>query len=127
MTRYTTPSVADTLDLAADLIDQRGWSVGYGWDEDPTGSLCLEGGILAAIGIPGKDLDNGDFADFRACPAYTAVSDYLKSIGIRQNLINAKDDKVTLWRWNDNHATAKATVTGVLRATAQVEREKVAA
>jgi hypothetical protein len=70
MTKQMT--VSETLNRAADLIEERGWIAGEGWEHEQGGPLCLEGGILAAIG--------GSFmrGDHYRCPAYRAVTEYLK-------------------------------------------------
>lgn len=73
---------SETLNLAADLIQQRGWTTGS-WDA-PDGGLCLEGAINAARGMEGEI--------FCHCPAADAVRSYL---GTR-----------FLWAWNDHLRSA---------------------
>jgi hypothetical protein len=62
---------SEVLYKAADLIEERGWTEGVGWRHEDGGPLCLEGGILAAIG---GSFDKGDHY---GCPAYEAVRAYL--------------------------------------------------
>jgi hypothetical protein len=74
-------TVSETLNLAADLIEERGWRTGGGWyGTSETGPLCLEGGIQAAMGV-------AEGPGYR-CPAWQAVADYL---GLDSGL----------WQWND--------------------------
>ena len=106
----STLKTSEVLDLAADLIQERGWTTGsYGWPlwEESMAPLCLEGGIMAALGFASMSPDN---EAFRSCPAYWAVQDYLDTDG-------------PLWLWNDAGHTA-AEVIEVLRAAAAVERVK---
>jgi hypothetical protein len=63
-------NVSDTLNKAADLIEERGWETGQG----------LEGGIMAAIGMrfpnnEGESTDERHFVGLFTCPAYIAVSE----------------------------------------------------
>lgn len=105
-------STSEVLNKAADLIEQRGWTTGdHGWDwhRDATTPLCLEGGILAAMGIPAQ---GGAIARNQKCDAYRAVKDYLVSTGD----LPAGEH---LWRFNDDSAEER--VVGVLRATALIE------
>jgi hypothetical protein len=75
---------SEVLNRAADLIEERGWTSGEGWEHEKGGPLCLEGGILAAIG--------GSFlaGDHYLCPAYQAVKSYLRD----------RTDKAP-FMWND--------------------------
>lgn len=66
---------SDVLNKAADLIEERGWSTGDGWNHEDGGPICLEGGILAAAGI------NFMTGNKYACPAYKAVAAYLADGG----------------------------------------------
>ncbi len=75
------------LNRAADLIEERGWTKGEGWHHENGGPLCLEGGILAAIG---GSVEQGDHY---ICPAYKAVRDYLSTRTTSLPFI-----------WNDNLA-----------------------
>ena len=116
---------SEVLDLAADVIEQRGWITGS-WNNTRQGApVCIEGGIAAALGIE-VDLGGSDEAaydSFTSCPAYTAVREYL---GIH-------DDDL-LYGWNDEvasyaegvvqHAHTQEEVVEVLRAAAAVERAK---
>lgn len=78
--------VSETLNLAADLIEQRGWKQGpSGWDGGGSGELCVEGAIGAAIGIESMFSSK----KINACPAGAAVREYLGS------------EVEKLWSWND--------------------------
>lgn len=105
---------SEILDLAADKIQQQGWTKGSaGWPGIPEhkgegSKLCLEGGIMAAMGVvwdPGSGREV-----FTHCPAYAAVQEYL--------------EWGPLYAWNDSYATGEAQVIEVLRAAAAVERAK---
>ena len=110
----TTLPTSEVLHIAADLIERRGWSRGAGWGNGPGSSLCLEGGILAALGYEeGQEVaqDQEGHYHFRQCPAYVAVKEFL---GERM------EDTEHLWRWNDGQRQA-APVIEVLRAAAEAE------
>jgi hypothetical protein len=107
------------------LIEERGWATGSSAWGSPGGSaaLCLEGGIVAALGV---NLDDARaHREFEQCPAYRAVQSYLDLDTERHEDGWAEDP---LWRWNDRHGSA-AEVIEVLRATAVIEaaRESEAA
>jgi hypothetical protein len=106
-------STSEVLNKAADLIEERGWATGpEAWG---TGSsLCLEGGILAAMGMTEDYLSGSaqSWHAFRGCRAYGAVRDYLTSTG-------DLDPDESLWKFNDESAAER--VIGVLRATALIE------
>jgi hypothetical protein len=110
-------STSEVLNKAADLIEQRGWATGAAAWGDGSG-LCLEGGIIAALDVDVFPLtENGNGApmsdsEFRSCPAYRAVRDYLVST----DSIDTDDE---LWEFNDDSAAER--VIGVLRATALIE------
>jgi hypothetical protein len=100
---------SEVLDLAADMIEKRGWVQGTeGWG-GVSAPLCLEGGILAALGHPA--FVGITHKEMWACPAYRAVQDYLEY------------DR-ELWWWNDTYGRTKEEVIEVLRAAAAVERTK---
>lgn len=120
-------TTSEVLDLAADKIQQHGWTQFNGWNATPLwresvdfgsdrgGSLCLEGGIMAAMGMSLGD--DGVHADsILGCPAYNAVHDYL-----------ALPFHHRTFRWNDKPERTQAEVIEVLRAAAAVERVKEAA
>jgi len=118
-----TQNVSETLNRAADLIEERGWDRGAGWDWAGDGSepLCLEGAIGASMGILAK----GDYRPFNDCPAGQAVRNYLEmtpEVAARDewrewpNVANSP-----LWRWNDSVAGSGRRVIEVLRATAVIE------
>jgi hypothetical protein len=111
---------SEVLDLAADEIESRGWTRGTGWNFDDHAPLCLEGGIMAAMGIrlpKEADWGNSVLESLATCPAYKAVADYLNY------------DK-HLWMWNDDlvifSTTPAQQVVETLRAAAAVERAREA-
>lgn len=111
-------NTSDVLNRAADLIEERGWAKGEGWYQgDDSASLCLEGGIQAALGIRDEDYESDD--EFRSCPAYKAVASYLG--------LSRRDQYV--YDFNDNDGRTQAEVVEVLRASAVIEasREREAA
>lgn len=112
---------SDVLDLAADKIQQHGWTQINGWNATPefgarvlgyaNEALCLEGAIMAAAGLQlGRNL--GAPEDVRLCPAYGAVQEYLEF------------EHLPLYAWNDKPERTAAEVIEVLRAAAAVERLK---
>ena len=106
---------SDVLDRTADIIEQRGWSKGGadGWGLDPASPLCIEGGILAVLGL---SLLHAERPEFLNCPAYNAVLEYL-----------GQDAKYTrLYWWNDTEAENQAQVIEVLRSAALLEAAKEA-
>lgn len=123
-------TTSETLNIAADLIESRGWAGRDLKAEDPWGGgargtapICLEGGIIAALGIELPPLGRGGNAARNAilnkvpsCPAFVAVKDYLGLPG-------------SLYMWNDDRSRAAHEVIEVLRATALIEaaREREAA
>lgn len=116
-------NTSEVLNRAADLIEEHGWTQGtHGW---PRGNgehapLCLEGGMIAALGRNWRDLDVNAFWD---CPAYRAVKSYL---GDRcRNALTGEDD-ADLWAWNDTVASTASEVIEVLRAVAVIEAAREA-
>lgn len=108
MTHNANIPTSEVLNLAADLIEERGWVHGTnGWPGFGEGSgLCLEGGIMAALGL--------DFAGLTSlwnCPAYEAVERYTGEPRARGN--------GRLFRVNDRSTASQ--VIEVLRATAVIE------
>lgn len=85
---------SEILNLAADKIEQHGWSSGPGgWDGQdyetgvPAG-LCLEGGILAAAGMTSQEACGAILLE--QCSAARAVHAYLQLPADYE-----------LWEWND--------------------------
>lgn len=117
-----TEKTSELLNRAADEIEKYGWTTGIeGWyKDDRYGSgLCIEGGILAAMGT---DFNHVDMEEFRTCPAYRAVADYL---GVKHE--RGED----LFEWNDSAlsysgrgAESMEHVIEVLRGAALVEAAK---
>lgn len=122
---------SEVLNKAADLIEQHGWAKGsaawnHGWGEDQ--KLCLEGGIMAALGLEfGKPFvvdgeDIGVLTGLKTCPAYVAVENYLVEAGELSMLEDGTPEE--LWSWNDSRADTAERVIEVLRATALLEAVK---
>ncbi len=110
---------SEVLLAAARLMETHGWRQGDGWPTDLSVSqpLCLEGAIMAALGLTMDDAFSTDDSEdwFRACPAYSAVMDYL-----------ADDDRWALFRqraydWNDVPSRTADEVVEVLHAAALIE------
>jgi hypothetical protein len=82
--------VHEILRKAADLIDYHGWTQGvFGWgnidgSEDHSDTFCIEGAILAAMGVEFVERDS-------ECPAFNAVRTYLG--------LHPED---VLYQWNDD-------------------------
>lgn len=106
---------SETLNLAADLIEKRGWQMGDWNTNSETAPMCLEGGIIVAAG-----LDTGCYGVelLEVCPAARAVHAHLGHAEGRP-----------LWEWNDGFIAetgtyvtrTQAEVIEVLRATALIE------
>lgn len=110
------------LDAAADAIQMAGWTTanltapdGDPWGREAGAPMCLEGGIMAAAGIPESFM-------VAACPAYRAVWDYLDGADSWANV----PDQSRLYDWNDAPGRTAEEVIEVLRAAAAVERVKEA-
>lgn len=121
-----TLKTSEVLDLAADKIQQHGWTQFHGWaatpqwanavdlGSSPGGELCLEGGIMAATGL--RLGEEGVHADSVVhCPAYAAVLEYLEMPAHQR-----------LFFWNDRPSRSAAEVIEVLRGAAAVERVREA-
>ena len=114
-------NVSDTLNTAADLIEERGWRQGPGgWDgyvaDDQR--LCLEGAIMAAAGI--TDERRGSMYGYgEVCPAYAAVARYLDKPE-RPGLSMETPRDAWLWHWNDKIERTAAEVVETLRAAAVI-------
>lgn len=106
-TTRNTP-VARTLNKAADLIEEHGWTQGAGGWGDGS-NLCLEGAIYAAMGgsIWTEEYVDGE-RQLPKCRAYKAVVEFLEWT------------QGPLYRWNDETGRTKEEVVAVLRATAFV-------
>ena len=101
-------SVSETLNKAADLIEERGWvkdGDGWAWDK-PASPLCLEGAIFAAHSPEVTEFWHSQHIN--ECPAGNAVRGYLNMNG-------------ELWQWNDRGLRTATEVIEVLRATAVIE------
>lgn len=104
--------VSEQLNLAADLIQTRGWVWGVnGWNTDGTGPLCLEGAIAAATGISMDASAHSRDRFFSNCPAYRAVDQYLDD-----DLQGEREP----WEWNDDQPNGTRVIE-VLRAAAAIE------
>ena len=118
-------NTSEVLNRAADLIEERGWRQGpAGWDDREGSRLCLEGGILAAIGSSFESIDLHEW--FMGCPAYAAVANYLEMPSGRD--VPGHDNRA-IWRFNDEFGRTQAEVVETLRACAVIEasREREAA
>lgn len=112
--------VSEQLDLAADVIERRGWvgtpsplkeiEAGFDpWGLDGVSPVCIEGAIIAVHGV---DEFTTTYAVTK-CAAYAAVSRYLDlRPGSR------------LFNWNDAKGRTKEEVVVALRGAAAVERAK---
>lgn len=118
-------TTSEVLDLAADLIQERGWTTVR--DSDPWGieggPLCLEGAVFAAVGLNVNALPLESQGIAERCPAFAAVHEYL-SEGDYYPSPHA------MWRpytYNDTKGRTAEDVIAVLRAAAAVERVKESA
>jgi hypothetical protein len=105
---------SEVLDKAADLIEERGWRQGgAGWGDTPDAPLCLEGGILAALGREWHMVGNftATHDEFQTCPSYLAVRSYLGMTEVWQDVYD----------FNDDPDRTAAEVIEVLRACAVIE------
>lgn len=106
-------TVSETLNTAADLLQERGWvGRGDGWDWHGSGGpVCLEGAIYAALGRPAHWLGGGwTSKEINDCPAGEAVRRHIETAD-------------ALWHFNDTRRTA-AEVIEVLRAAAVIEEAR---
>jgi len=123
---------SEVLDLAADEIERRGWQRGGGWLSPislDTDAVCLEGGIIAAIGLRLDENDPSDhkFTPLLTCPAYRAVTEYLGRIPAYVRPDGSGFEGQPLYYWNDDEAADAEHVIATLRAAAAVERAREAA
>lgn len=108
-----TMTVSETLNKAADLIEERGWN-GRNSGGDPWGTrsenapICLEGGIVAAAGLTRDHIGS---MLLRGCAAARAVHQYLQISG-------------ELWAWNDKSGRTAEEVIEVLRSAAVIEASR---
>jgi len=111
----TNQDIAWACEDAADLLDGH-WIQGAWWSE-ATGSMCIEGGIAAALGLEPMDLqDDSNQRDLlHGCPVYDAVVETVNlDIDIRY------DDPIgELPNWNDADGRTMDEITDVLRRTAK--------
>ncbi|MGZ6788348.1 MAG: DUF6197 family protein [Mycobacteriaceae bacterium] len=119
----------EVLNKAADLIGEHGWRRGFGWNEG--GALCLEGGIMAALGIRFGEVKEGlPFGGLWTRPAYRAVADYLgRDVTITSSPSVFGNLRVSaplepLWKWNDTNGRTASEVIEVLRACAVIEQAR---
>ncbi len=100
---------SEVLNRAADLIEERGWSSCSGWPGEEEyggpsdGHLCLEGGIMAALGMTFKDRRTSG-------PAMNAVREHL-----------AIPAGHALFCWNDLPDRTQHEVIAALRGAAVIE------
>lgn len=111
-------STSEILNRAADLIERYGWThIKDDPNDNPWGGagkpMCIEGGILSAMGLEPLDSGLGDENDYilTNCPAYKAVQEYL-----------GNDHR--LYRFNDAEGRTAREVIEVLRGAALVESVK---
>lgn len=113
---------SEVLDKAADLIEERGWRQGEGWISTRTrddSTLCLEGGVMAALGLRPEFVTAHSLQPLLGCPAYAAVADYLDlDHGFHDDIPEPREP---LYRWNDRKSRTATEVLEVLRAAAVIE------
>lgn len=113
----TTP-VSEQLNKAADYIEEHGWIAGEGWvGDNPSGKVCLEGAIQAAVGLKSvrRRGGPGPTRDINLCPAGLAFRSYLGA---------ELDIEDPLYRWNDGQYRTAEDVVSALRAAAHIESLK---
>jgi hypothetical protein len=111
----TEMKTSEVLDLAADLIEKRGWVQGGEQNADSVddpwgrrgGPVCMEGAIGVAAGVGTLS------CDINACPAGKAVRAYLNAERYQR-----------LYDYNDVPGRTKEEVIAVLRAVSAVESAK---
>jgi hypothetical protein len=116
----STPKTSETLNLAADLLQERGWTQGPGgWPGNPAhnGTLCVEGSVMAAL-----SLDNSS-AVWDCTPAWdacVAVRNYIPPMVIvppnGEPLVSR-----SLILWNDAEERTAEEVIATLRAVTLIE------
>jgi hypothetical protein len=106
-------NTSEVLNRAADLIEERGWTKGTGgWPghRNHCGPLCLEGGLLATLGVDWSD--PSAVCDAQYTHAWKAMADYVGRTPL------------FLFMWNDVQGRTQAEVIEVLRAAALIEQAK---
>lgn len=126
--------VSEVLDLAADVVEQRGWITGVWNNTREDAPVCIEGAIAAALGIEedlGSQAGTGPYQEFETCPAYRAVQEYLEFEEVDSPLYFWNDAVVSPAVWEDGEevspvvlAHSQQEVVETLRAAAAVERAK---
>lgn len=106
---------SEVLNRAADLLEERGWRKGdWGLDNDgePSGALCLEGAVIAAMPMKERLFHRGGvmYSTYDECPAGLAVERYLDS-----------KPGAGGYNWNDAEDRTASEVIEVLRACALIE------
>ena len=114
-------NTSDVLNKAADEIERRGWTakgtdgwVGFAAADGP---VCMEGGIMAALGVSWHETV---LVELWQCPAYQAVETYLHGAAEREGGVPASP----LWRFNDATGRTASEVVATLRAVALIEAAK---
>lgn len=124
-------SVSETLNRAADLIEERGWTQGPGgWYALNRYPLCIEGAIYAVLVEEGSEPPTYGATKSEAvnlCPAGQALREYLR-LGPMKRISHADGTHslvgVRLYSWNDARAEDARQVIEALRATAVIEAAK---
>ncbi len=115
---------SEVLNLAADLIEERGWATGVeSWAQSGQG-LCIEGGVIAAAGLnPAEAIGH-----IHTCPAYRAVMEHIGEANIVLPPDVDREYGLRLWMWNDevnpetgDYLRTAAEVIATLRAVALIE------
>jgi hypothetical protein len=116
--------VSEILNRGADLIEDLGWGKGiYGWHAESGGPVCIEGALLAVLGlnfwdsIRDESLPGGidTAAGFvRSCPVGQAITTFI------QTNINPSFEE-ELFIFNDN--SYEAEVIAVLRGAAMIAED----
>lgn len=100
-------STIDVLLSAISLLETKGWTQITGWPgQDRQGRLCIEGALMAALGLDFRDDQQGEenLEELRQCPAYQAVR-------------TQADIQGQLWTWNDERGRTKEEVLSILEQT----------
>lgn len=104
--------ISEILEKAADALDERGWiqqSYGAIWDS-PDCAVCAFGAIRAIASGTGDPYQSSDQAE--------EVYDYVGTAGLLPEGVNG------LVTFNDDVATTKEEVTGLLRSAAAKAKEE---
>ena len=103
----------EVLDLAADIIEEQGWTQGPdGWPDNPddTGPVCIEGALTRAMGLDYF----ADCAKVVESPAMRVLSAHLGRALIHP------------FEWNDQEGRTAEEVIAALREAADLERHRAA-